>query len=116
MALYRKALELDPTNFLVASELAQSYYGMKPPKTGTEEGDRKAAQQFHQEALDAWKKALALARDDIERQGVLIHFARIQINAGRYDEARKNLDSVTNDMFSTTKRNLAKKLESKLKK
>jgi predicted negative regulator of RcsB-dependent stress response len=116
MALYRKAQELDPTNFLIATELAQSYYGIKPPKTGDEESDQKAAEKLHQEALDAWKKALALARDDIERQGVLIHFARVQINAGMYDEARKNLDSVTNDMFTTTKRNLTKKLDSKLKK
>ena len=113
MALYRKAQELDPTNFLIATELAQSYYGMKPARTGTEEGDRKAAQKYYQESLDAWKKAFALARDDIERQGVLIHFARIQINAGMYDEARKNLNSVTNEMFTATRKTLTRKLESK---
>ena len=113
MGLYANAQELDPTNFVLATDIAQSYYGMKPPKTGDPETDRKAEQKLYQEALTSWKKAYALARDDIERQGVLIHFARLQINAGMYDEARKNLNAVTNDMFAVTKRNLTKKLEGK---
>ena len=113
MGLYAKAQELDPTNFVLATDIAQSYYGIKPPKTGDADADRKAEQKLYEEALASWKKAYALARDDIERQGVLIHFARLQINAGKYDEARKNLNAVTNDMFATTKRNLTKKLEGK---
>jgi hypothetical protein len=40
----------------------------------------------------------------------LLHFARIEINAGRFAEARTNLDAVTNEMFTTTKRNLNRKL------
>lgn len=113
MALYAKAQDLDPTNFVLATDIAQSYYGIKPPKTGNEEVDRKAEQKVYREALASWKKAYALARDDIERQGVLIHFARVQINAGMYDEARKNLNAATNDMFAVTKRNLTKKLDGK---
>ena len=62
------------------------------------------------EALAAWKMAFKLARDDIERQGVYIHFARININAGQFDEARKNLNAVTNGMFTSTKNTLTKKL------
>lgn len=110
MALYRKALELDPENFLLATDYAQSYYGFKPPPSGHEASDRKAEQAFADEALAAWQSALKLARDDVEREGVLIHFARIQINAGRFEEARKNLNAVTNETLATTKRLLTKKL------
>ena len=116
LALYRKALELDPDNFLLATDLAQSYYGIKPPHTGDEEADRKAAQKLNEQALAAWQVALKLARDDIERQGVLIHFARININAGRFDEARKYLLSVTNQMLNSTKATLTKKLTNQEKK
>jgi len=115
MALYAKAQELDPQNFVLATDIAQSYYGMKPAKTGNEEQDRKASEKITDDALKAWRKAYDLARDDIERQGVLLHFARFQINAGRFEEARKNLNAVTNDLFVSTKRNLTRKLEGKEK-
>ncbi len=110
MGLYRKALELDPDNFLLATDFAQSYYGYKPPKIGNAETDRKTADKFTEDALAAWRVALKLARDDVERQGVYIHFARIQINAGRFEGARKNLELVTNEMFNATKKNLFKKM------
>src|SRR5260221_9709043 len=45
--LYRQALKLDPTNFPLATDLAQSYYGIKPTRVD--------------EALNAWTNALALA-------------------------------------------------------
>jgi tetratricopeptide (TPR) repeat protein len=111
MSLYRKALELDPENFILATDYAQSFYGFKPPKTGDALTDRQALQKHCDDALAAWQNALKLARDDIERQGVLIHFARLQINAGRFTEARQHLEAVTNDMFTVTKKNLTKKLE-----
>src|SRR5260370_5175328 len=110
MALYRKALELDPENFALATDLAQSYYGFQPPKSGNAATDRQAQQKHYLEARAAWQNALKLAHDEIERQGVLLHFARIEINAGRFAEARTNLDAVTNEMFTTTKRNLNRKL------
>ena len=110
MGLYRKALELDPDNFLLATDYAQSYYGFKPLRLENEEANRKAEQKFADEALVAWQAALKLARDDLEREGVLIHFARIQIHAGRFEEARKNLNSVTNDTLAKTKESLTKKL------
>ena len=111
MEFYRKAVERDPDNFLLAADYAQSYYGFDPPKTGEPEADRKAQVRHWTEALKAWKAALPKARDDIERQGVLVHFARVQINAGQIEEARRNLNSVTNGMFSITKSNLFKKIE-----
>jgi tetratricopeptide (TPR) repeat protein len=110
MDLYNKALALDPQNFVLASDVAQSYYGIKPPVTGNPEADKKAADKLADEAIASWVKALQLARDDTERQGVYVHLARLQINAGRLEGARKNLDSVTNEMFSTTKKLLLKKL------
>ena len=113
LQLFRKALELDPGNFLLATDFAQTYYGIRPAKTGDEEADRARGARLTREALDAWRVALSLARDDIEQQGVYIHFARLQINAGQFEEARKNLGSVTNAMFTATKQDLARKLERK---
>lgn len=110
LALYRKALELDPDNFLLAADLAQSYYGIKPPKTGDAEADLKATQKLNAEALAAWEVAIKLARDEIEREGVYIHFARININAGNFDAARQNLAAATNGMFNSIKATLTKKL------
>src|SRR5687767_281090 len=75
MGFYRKALELDPNNFVLATDYAQSYYGFKP--------DKKFEAHHWDEAIKAWQSALELASDDIQRQGVYIHFARVQINAGR---------------------------------
>ncbi len=111
MGFYRKAIELDPNNFLLATDYAQSYYGFIPQKSGDAEADKKAELRHWDEALKAWKIALDQAKDENERQGVYVHFARIQINAGRLDEARRHLDSVTNGMFSTTKSNLFKKID-----
>ena len=116
LALYRKALELDPDNFLLATDLAQSYYGINPPKTDDPEADLQAAQKRNDEALAAWQVALKLARDEIEREGVYIHFARININAGRFDEARKNLNAATNGMFNSIKATLTRKLANQEKK
>lgn len=113
MGLYRKALELDPDNFALATDYAQSYYGFDPKLTGDAEQDQKIKQKHFSDAMAAWQHAFKLAGDDIERQGVLLHYARLQINAGRFDDARQNLNAITNDMFRTTKQNLVKKLDGK---
>ena len=115
MGLYRKALELDPGNFVLATDYAQSYYGFAPKPTGDAEQDRKIKQKHFEDAIAAWQEAFKLASDDTERQGVLVHYARLQINADRFEEARKNLNGVTNDMFKVTKQNLLKKLENRSK-
>src|SRR4029078_1222259 len=39
--LYRKALKLDPTNFVLSSDYANSFYGTKPPR--------------YEEGLKAWE-------------------------------------------------------------
>ena len=96
MGLYRKALSLDPKNFPLATDLAQTYYGIQPLRA--------------HDALVAWTNAFQIARDDIEREGVQIHFARVKINAGRPEEARQHLAMVNEKMYDVTKGLLLRKL------
>lgn len=110
MMLYRKALELDPDNFLLAADLAQSYYGYPSLKSNDLQADRKAILNRSMLALGAWTNALRIARDDIERQGVQIHVARWTMNVGQYSASRAALGTVTNVMFDKTKDVLLKKL------
>ena len=110
MGLYRKALELDPENFVLATDYAQSYYGFSPPKTGDAKVDDARQQKHWQDAIVAWNSAMKLARDDIERQGVRVHFARINIHLRQFDEARRQLAGVTNEMFTVTKNRIAKNI------
>lgn len=97
LELYRKAIKITPTDFLLYSDYAQSFYGTKPPR--------------YEDGLKAWEEAMKIARDDIERDGVKVHLARIKINLGRMDDARKDLNSITNEMYSGLKTILLKKLE-----
>ena len=99
--LYRKALQLDPNNFPLATDLAQSYYGIKPLRTD--------------DAIAAWNKALKVASDDIEREGVYLHLARVELNSGLYEEARKHLNMGTNAMYTALKNRLLKNLTEKEK-
>jgi tetratricopeptide (TPR) repeat protein len=97
LELYRKAIQLDPDNFPLATDYAESYYGIRPLRTN--------------DALVAWTNALNIAHNDAEREGVFIHLARVKVVAGRFDEARAQLDAVTNiiyaDLKNRLKRNLA---------
>ena len=96
LRLYRQAIKLNLNNFVLATEYAQSFYGIQPPRL--------------KEGLRAWEQALKLARTALEREGVLIHFARIKIALGRLDEARLHLDAITNESYATTKETLARNL------
>jgi tetratricopeptide (TPR) repeat protein len=113
MALYRKALAYDPQNFELATELAQTYYGFKPPRTKEVEEDLRAETKHYEEALEAWRVALKLARDDLEREGVYLHLARINLMAGRTEEARRNLGLVTNATYTVVKERLEKNVVSR---
>src|SRR5271170_3047250 len=86
LALYRQAMKLDPYNFPLATDYAQSYYGIKPLRTN--------------DALVAWTNALQIAHDDNEREAVYIHLARIKLAAGRFAEAHAQLNLVTNDTLA----------------
>jgi tetratricopeptide (TPR) repeat protein len=99
--LYAKALKLDPTNFGLATDLAISYYGIRPVRTD--------------DALNAWTNAMKIASDVVEREGVHIHFARLKLNAGRFDEARGHLNAVTNTVYDELKGRLVRSLREKEK-
>jgi tetratricopeptide (TPR) repeat protein len=113
MGLYRKALSLDPENFSMAAELAQTYYGIKPPKFDDTNATRQAEVKLADEALAAWQVAQKIARNELEREGIHLHFARWQINTARYEEARKSLAAVTNDLWAASKKTLLTKLNSR---
>lgn len=97
LELYQKSLKLDPDNFILAQDIAQTYYGIKPPRL--------------EEALKAWDYTLSKARDDYERQGVQIHLARFKINAGKLDEARTHLSLVTHEDYKSLKERVTTTLE-----
>jgi len=97
LELFNQGLKLDPANFPLASEVAQTYYGIKPLRL--------------EDALRAWTNALALARDDIERQGVYVHFARLKLQTNRFTEVRAHLNAVTNDLYAVLKKRLVRNLE-----
>ena len=92
LALYRQAMQVDPRNFSLATDYAESYYAIRPLRTN--------------DALAAWTNALQLAGDDSERQQVNIHLARIKMAAGRYAEARAHLRDVTDGALAGTRHRL----------
>ena len=92
----RQAQKLEPDDFPLATEIAQTYYGLNPPRV--------------EEAIQAWNFALKLAADDVEQDGVHLHLARVNLQAQRLDEARRQLDLVKNEMYDELKRGLAKQI------
>lgn len=99
LELYRKALKLDPKNLQLATDLAQSYYGIKPLRA--------------EDALAAWKYALSVAENDVEREGIALHLARIELNSGRFLDARAHLNAVTNQAMMDLKNRLLRNLAQK---
>lgn len=96
LTLYSNAIRLDPQDFKLAADVAQTFYGIKPPRTD--------------DALRAWTNAFHLAADDAERQGVHTHFARVKLKAGQFAEAQVHLDAVTNAEYAELKRRLTRSL------
>lgn len=96
LALYQKAIHLDPSNFVLMTDYATSYYGIKPLRTN--------------DALVAWTNALSIATNDLEREGVYVHLARVNMLAGRYPEAQGQLNIITNSAYDELKRRLQRSL------
>ncbi len=96
LELYRLAEKFDPANFQLATDIAQVYYGIQPPA--------------HEAAITAWLRAQSLARDDQEREATHLHLARVKAAAGKLNEARIHLNSVTNAALSSVKSRLAREL------
>lgn len=99
MGLYDQAMKLDPTNFVLACDVATSYYGIRPWRM--------------EAALRAWTNALTVANDEIEREGVYIHLARLKIIAGNFNQAHAHLDAVTNETYANIKRIVSRNLDEK---
>jgi tetratricopeptide (TPR) repeat protein len=102
LALYRQAIKLDPDNFVLFTDYAECFYGTNPPRW--------------KDGLAAWMEALKIAHDDGEREGVYIHLARIHLKLGDYDQARANLDLVTNVNYADFKKRLTRNLNAALDK
>ena len=98
-AMYSNSMRLDPQNFPLASDVAQTYYGITPLRTD--------------DALRAWTNAYDIAHDEVEKEGVQLHFARIKLLSGRFDEARGHLNSVTNSMYADMRQRLTRNLGEK---
>jgi tetratricopeptide (TPR) repeat protein len=96
LGLYQQAVKLAPDNLVIATDYAESYYGIRPLRTN--------------DALVAWTNALSLCKDENEREGVQLHLARVKTAAGFYDEAQAHLDAVTNAAFADLKNRLIRSL------
>ena len=99
LELYRQAMKLAPDNLVVATDYAESYYGIRPLRTN--------------DALAAWTNCLNISKDDNEREGVFIHLARVKIAAGMFDEAQAQLNAITNPAFGDLKQRLVRNLAEK---
>lgn len=97
LEFYKKAWAMNDQDFPLATDLAQTYYFLEP-------FDFKAAEE-------AWKKAMLLAGDDIEREGIHIHQARIHILDKNWEEARSYLSRIQHSMYQNLKSTLEKRLE-----
>jgi tetratricopeptide (TPR) repeat protein len=96
LGLYQQAMKLAPDDFVLVTDYAESYYGIKPLRTN--------------DALMAWTNALHIAHNDAEREGVYIHLARFKMAAGRYAEAQGHLDAVTNSIYAILKGRIEREL------
>jgi len=96
LGLYQQAMKLAPDDLVLATDYAESYYGIKPLRTN--------------DALMAWTNCLALCKDDNEREGVLVHLARTKIAASRFGEAQAHLEAITNAAFADLRKRLERSL------
>ncbi len=99
LELYQRAMKLDPDNILLATDYAQSFYGIKPLRAD--------------DAVAAWKHALTLAKSDAEKEGIYLHLSRVELNSGRFADADQHLSMVKDpemlELRERLKRNLEKK-------
>jgi tetratricopeptide (TPR) repeat protein len=100
LALYRQAIQRAPDDFILYSDYAESFYGTNPPRW--------------KDGLEAWTAALKISRDEVEREGVFVHLARINIKLGNYDAARERLGAVTNALYAKIKKTITRNLNEAL--
>lgn len=111
--LYEKARALKPHDFVLASDIAETYYGIKP-RADSRDGSRlQTEEQLIREAMQSWTNALELADGPVERQGVLTHLARWNVRAGQYVEARRLLSEVTNSVYQVLRQRIERSITNK---
>lgn len=96
LKLLTAARQKENDDFPLATEIAQIYYGIQPPRPD--------------DALKAWDAAMKLALDDVERDGVRMHLARVNIQAGRFAEASRQLGLIKYDGYADLKHKLEAQL------
>ena len=111
--LYRKAIALDPKNFSLASDVAQTYYGVPRPAGKSPEEAQAEETKLITTALQSWTNVFHLAPGDTEREGVRLHLARWNIRASRFDDAKTHLTAITNAAFLEVKKRLELDLAAK---
>ncbi|HEV2209960.1 MAG TPA: hypothetical protein VG167_14360 [Verrucomicrobiae bacterium] len=97
LLLYSNAARLDPHNSMFAWDFAQTYYALKPLP--------------YQDALRAWTNALASADKEADREAIYLHLARVKMLAGWLNEARAQLNGVTNQDAAGPKAALLRAME-----
>lgn len=110
LGMYQEAIRLDPQNFSLLTDVAQTYYGVKPEPATTPEGTRQAELKLMHTALGAWTNALTLAPSAEDREGIYLHMARWRLRVGQLDEARAQLAAVTNEVHQVMRKRLERNL------
>lgn len=95
--LYSNSVRLDPRNFTYASDLAQTYYSLRPFPA--------------ERALSAWSNVLSSAQSEPQREEAYVHLARATMLGGRFADARNLLTAVTNNGQLVLKSNLLHNIE-----
>ena len=113
LGLYREAMRLDPTNFLLASDYANSFYGMRPLGSADPVYREQETHKLAERAIAGWDAVLRLAADDLQREGTMIHLARNKFLAGRYGAARADLAAVTNAVYLDIKDKILRNIAAK---
>lgn len=94
--IYAQAQALEPANFELARDIANSYYLVRPPRFA--------------KAIASWEGVLHIASNDHERQDVLIHLARWELKANNPDKALEYINQVTLPEHATLKKRVKKNI------
>jgi tetratricopeptide (TPR) repeat protein len=113
LAMYREVRRLRPFNFRYAFDFAQTFYGVRVATTLTAEEQAEGERRLGEAALEAWREALELADNEVDREGIQLHMARWRIRQRRFDEARVHLLSVTNEVHLEMRQRLERNVREK---
>ena len=92
-----EALRLDPKNFEIAADLAETHHDFKPlPREKT---------------LTAWKHAATLATTNDERGWAELQMAIVNIETNHFKEAKQHLEKVNVEIYTRLKQRLLSAIE-----